>query len=441
MVNGQRSRSQPAKRRVPVSSSRSKSSRSIPPPAVSVAGAIGAAAAAPSWYLANFASTAGQSGSDDRRTARYALRSLNRQPGVSALPRPAACGTPIGASHVAIHRSESGVSHMSGLETCGSVWACPVCSAKIRNYRADEISRAFSRHIDKGGGAALVTLTLPHGRTDPLRRLAELVSAGFRAVVSGRQWVEDRDACGILGQIRAFEITHGENGWHPHLHVLMCTEAPLTAAAADALQARLQARWNRWLHRQGWRLSADGIGVRVDRVRRNAAAVGVYIAKLQEGSMRTTRVNVASEIARSDLKQARGGGRVPFEILADFGSDGVASDLDLWHEYQLATKGRSAVRWSRGLRALLLPDEPELTDQEVVDEDQAAPIIAYLTAPAYRQLLARPYGEAYLLRAAELGGLPGIRRFTRSVGIDPRGVLSPDSLMPVNYIIRGVDHE
>ena len=39
-------------------------------------------------------------------------------------------------------RSNSGIAHYAGLTTCGSIWACPVCSAKIRNTRALEISAA-----------------------------------------------------------------------------------------------------------------------------------------------------------------------------------------------------------------------------------------------------------------------------------------------------------
>lgn len=397
----------------------------VPRQPVNTLGAITTAAERPSWYGANFASTAGQAASRERRTARWSLRALNRQVGVSALERGARCGMPLGASGVAIKRGPDGTSHTSGTESCGSIWACPVCAAKIRNTRADEIGRGLSNHISAGGGALFVTLTLPHQAGDKLRRTVQLVSEGFRAINSGRAYKEDHDAFGILGHIRAFEVTHGQNGWHPHLHVILALERPTTRDVAAALESRWQARWDRWLRANGWPASLVGIGVRVDRVRRDAGAAGAYLAKLQEGE-KIDR-SVGNEVARADLKGGRLSSRVPFEILADFGSDGNAADLALWQEFQLATKGRSAIRWSRGLRARLLPDEDEQTDEEIAAAEVGGDTLAILTPWLYRKIAGRPYGEAMLHVAAEDGGIRGILRFVRAMGLDVSGVMEPDS--------------
>jgi len=400
-----------------------------------VLGAIDGAARTASWYLANFSSTAGQQASRERRSARWSLRALGRQSGVSALPRPAKCGMPIGASAVAVKRGPDGTSHLAGVETCGSIWACPVCAAKIRNVRADEVAQGLGEHIDRGGGALLVTLTLPHEVADELRKTITLVSEGFAAVNAGRGYGEDRNAFGILGHIRAFEVTHGQNGWHPHLHVIVCLARPASRDLADALQARWQARWDRFLRRRGWRPSVDKIGVRVDRVRRDGAAVGAYVAKLQEGEKLDR--SVGNEVARADLKGGRRGSRVPFEILADFGSDGAESDRALWQEFQLATKGRSAIRWSKGLRALLLPDVDELMDEEIAAAEVGGVQIALIEPQLYRKIAGRPYGEAFLHVAAEQGGIKGIRRYVRALGLNAAGVLQPDISTDVNYISDG----
>jgi hypothetical protein len=339
---------------------------------------------------------------------------------------------PIGGSAVAVHRGNDGTSHVSGVETCGSIWSCPVCAAKIRNHRADEVARGLAKHIGDGGGALLVTLTLPHAAGDKLQKTITLVSDGFRAVNAGRAYGEDRGAFGILGHIRAFEVTHGDNGWHPHLHVVVALDRPATRNVADAIQARWQARWDRWLLRQGWRATVAGIGVRVDRVRRDASAVGAYLAKLQEGDKLDR--SVGNEIARADLKSGRQGGRVPFEILADFGSDGLDDDLQLWHEYQLATKGRSAIRWSKGLRAALLADEDELSDEEIAAAEVGGVEVARLAPWLYRKIAGRPYGEAFLHVAAEQGGIAGIVRYVRALGLDVSGVMAPEISTAVNYI-------
>lgn len=338
---------------------------------------------------------------------------------------------PIGSSAVSVTRGTDGTTHLSGLETCASIWSCPVCAAKIRNHRSDEVSTGLAQHIANGGGALLVTLTLPHQAADKLAKTITLVSDGFRAVNAGRGYADDRAAFGILGHIRAFEVTHGVNGWHPHLHVIVCLDRRATVDAADALQARWQARWDRWLRRMRWPASLDKVGVHVARVRRDAAAVGAYVAKLQEGEKLDR--SVGNEVTRADLKSGRKGSRVPFEILADFGSDGLADDLDLWHEYQLATKGRSAIRWSKGLRALLLVDE-ELTDEQIAELEVGGVEIARLTPGLFRKIAGRPYGESCLYVAAEQGGIAGIVRFVRAMGLDPAGVMHPEPSTDVNCI-------
>uniref|UniRef100_UPI0015EF0877 hypothetical protein n=1 Tax=Nocardia gipuzkoensis TaxID=2749991 RepID=UPI0015EF0877 len=44
---------------------------------------------------------------------------------------------------------------------------------------------------------------------------------------------------------------------------------------------------------------------------------------------------------------------------------GLADDLELWWEYEAATAGRSAIRWSPGLWAKLMPDVDQETDVTV----------------------------------------------------------------------------
>ena len=54
-----------------------------------------------------------------------------------------------------------------------------------------------------------------------------------------------RQVVGADGSIRALEVTHGQAGWHPHVHVLLLTSAPLAdwqrAASADPRSGRVGA--------------------------------------------------------------------------------------------------------------------------------------------------------------------------------------------------------
>src|ERR1051326_1873296 len=94
----------------------------------------------------------------DRREARYRLRASLRR--VSSLRRLASCGLPLGGPMLV--RSIGMTHYYAGMSTCGSGWACPVCSAKIRYHRADEASRAVVAALNQGFGALFVTRTIPH---------------------------------------------------------------------------------------------------------------------------------------------------------------------------------------------------------------------------------------------------------------------------------------
>ena len=59
-----------------------------------------------------------------------------------------------------------------GLQTCGSVWVCPVCGAqRWWNVAAGEIQQAMAQHRACGGEVHLLTLTAPHTRFDVLEEL------------------------------------------------------------------------------------------------------------------------------------------------------------------------------------------------------------------------------------------------------------------------------
>ena len=97
----------------------------------------------------------------------------------------------------------------AGLQTCGSVWACPVCAAKIAERRRAEIQAAMAAHKAAGGCVNMVTLTCPHQRLD---NLADLLAKQAKAL--NRFWADRASKAvfqemGVIGQIRALEVTNG----------------------------------------------------------------------------------------------------------------------------------------------------------------------------------------------------------------------------------------
>jgi len=137
------------------------------------------------------------------------------------------CGRVRISREVQLRRRDGTGYYFRGLVTCGSVWACPVCSWKIATGRGREVQLIIDQHVKTGGGVYLITATIPHDYADNLKLLRSTVSTAWRKTVSGRPWLQMKQRIGFVGFIRALEVTRGQNGWHPHLHLLFFTEKPL----------------------------------------------------------------------------------------------------------------------------------------------------------------------------------------------------------------------
>jgi hypothetical protein len=85
----------------------------------------------------------------------------------------------------------------------------------------------------------------------------------------------------------------------------------------------------------------------------SATDLGAYLTKV-EG--KGDGWGVGQEMARGDLKRG-GGSLVPFDLLADFVATGDVRSASLWQEFEAATFGRPAIRWSPGLKAALLVED------------------------------------------------------------------------------------
>ncbi len=295
-----------------------------------------------------------------------------------------------------------GVAYWRGVQTCGSVWCCPVCQAKIRNGRAIEISEFTAEWIRRGGEVYMVTLTAPHDLGMALSLLMVLISNAFTSVIAGGAWVKLRDQLGIAGCIRALEVTYGENGWHPHLHVLVYCRDPLDAAGLAAFTLHFQRKWDRFVTKAGYRAPSAQHGVRVERCY-NGGGAADYICKTQDGR------NPGNEMARSDMKTSRDGHRMPFDILAAAGT-GERAELELWWEYEQATFRRRCITWSPVLRELR---QEWLNAEDKTDDELAAPevdgeVVTQVTAGAIRRITCIPGLRARLLDAWETGGLDGL---------------------------------
>lgn len=287
---------------------------------------------------------------------------------------------------VQIHKSvEHGKAFYSGLQVCASVWACPVCAAKISERRRVELATAIAQAKAKNLCVKLYTLTVPHGAGDDLRLLVKQLLSAWRRTTTGRAGKEFRKLFQIEGTIRAFEVTHGANGFHPHLHVLVFSKVHSDNATPERMFGAL---WRDACVKEGLREPSEAHGCRVDD--------GTYAAAY------ASKWGLESELTKANTKKGREGSMTPWDFLrAVFDkSEGWERCAHLFRTYAEAFKGQRQLYWSNGLRSLL-EVSIEATDEEVAAaQEDNAHLLAELTDDQWRAVLATK-SEALVLDVAE----------------------------------------
>ncbi len=369
-------------------------------------GAVGALAEGPSRYLGNsdatiLVRTARKTGRDSRSGLRSGLRKVTNNKAL------AHCGlypSPEHGGWVNVHLGEAGAT-FSGVKNCGSIWVCPCCSAGIRQGRAKEIELGVGVWLGMGGGVAFGTFTLPHRSSTALADSLHALRNAYRDARQHRTVRTALSDLGIDGAIRALEVTHGENGWHPHLHLLWLTARPLTASECRVLQRAFFVAFSASLVRRGWAKPSARRGVLVLPVSlvRGADSISAYLSKVQDAYGQPS--SVSKEMARGDLKTGRGKGRTPFE-LAESAVAGDPRDLGRWYEYERTMPGARAIEWSRHLKGRL--GVLDVDDDQALDrENSTGPVLASLSPQDFRMCVR--YGQEWLLLdLAEEGGASAV---------------------------------
>lgn len=298
--------------------------------------------------------------------------------------------------------SPTRIAGFSGLVTCGSVWVCPVCAAKVANRRSEELANVIKHVLDAGGSASLVTLTMRHHQGHKLEDCWDALSYAWSRVTSGKAWQADQEMGDLLGWVKVVEATHGEHGWHLHVHVLMCWDRPVSLELAEGVGARMWMRWEKALNRKGFDSIADHGGLDVRMASLDSNNLGDYFTKL------------AREITSSYSKEAHGAGRSPFAILRDCKS-GLVDDIKLWWEWEQASRDRRQITWSQGGRDLrkLAGLKRQKSDEEIAAEDLHGEEVLALPGETWRVLRGSSLATD-LLDAAERGGLEESIRWLES---------------------------
>lgn len=347
-------------------------------------------------------------GYDTRRDARYDARYVLWRE--STLRRVRACGR-FPHDHetgVAIRVREDGNSRRAafgGVQTCGSVWACPVCSEKIQAERQQELQTAIASAHARGWVVAFATFTVRHhrGAGRSLAKVWDACTRAWRGATSGAgpAWKADREDAGLAGYVRLFETTEGRaNGWHVHVHALLFLDPARAGRAlyfrdAEALGEGMFERWRKTLRGTSYEPSRRrGFDIRPVAKGEDLAGYftkGVYAKDGKQASY---------EVTSTATKTAKHGNRTPFALLADLVRDGDENDLLLWQEWERVSKGKRQLFWSRGLRDAL-EVAAERTDDEIAEDATLdGEVREWIPGSEYRRLAERRL-LTDCLRAAE----------------------------------------
>lgn len=356
---------------------------------------------------------ANNSSARDRRRLRHAARSgLWRH---STVERCRKCGR-VSRRHDggAEYRKRDGHAGIAGLVSCGSVWVCPVCNAKVMQRRAFELGALVALAQSAGYVVGEITLTLRHSRTDRLAVLWGSLSTCWDRAKSGRQWTAATKAHGIVGWVRVVEVTQGRNGWHPHVHALVICER-LDADGLDVLGAGMVERWARCAVRLGldaplsvgqeWHVLGDG----------GESSISEYLtASKSYGVTQDTATAIGLELTQTQSKRARSAFSTSSTWdLLDQANNGEVVGLRLWREFERASNGKRQISYSRGIRELLGLDLAELTDDEIAaeelgTEDDAGLVI---TSVGWARMVANPDWIPESLTVLEVAGWPALSAF------------------------------
>lgn len=332
--------------------------------------------------------------SSNAKAARFALQrvaqSLLYRKDVAPLAqhRTCWCHRSMRGESATLYRAADGTSaYLSGLNTCGNGWACPVCGAKIAEHRRRELSEGLAAWTNAEGGTAyLITLTFPHALGDDLAEMLAKFADARQRLKNSRTWkrlLGPDGLAGCAGVVTAMEVTHGANGWHPHVHMLAFAQRgglgdglpALNGDLSSPLIDELRGAWVRVLQKVGLCDTAQVSDVWAHSLNvRGGEKAGEYIAKYG----RDTRWGASSEMTKPQQKVGAAGtidGELhvtPFQLLA-WAKDGDGHAAHLFRTYVDAFHGKRMLTWSPGLRKRLALAAEEAPDDVVADMEDDMP--------------------------------------------------------------------
>lgn len=293
------------------------------------------------------------------------------------------CHRTVNSDSVHIKRKVDGSgARLAGIGTCGSVWTCPVCAAKITEARRAELMEGMARAKSIGLRPFLMTLTTPHGRGQALGELLPDFQKALTSFKNSKTFKAVSAQMRRAGSVRSLEVTWGEeNGWHPHTHDLVYVEGDLQAMLdwrlnADDPDSTLRAAWFKALKKaklasesQREDVFEHGLDIR------DGTYAAEYVAKF--GREATSEGwGLSGELTKSHSKLGKRGQRfTPFQLL-QWAKTGDKRAAELFVEFADAFTGKRMLSYSPKLKSKLevgdIPDEVLASMETPMPEEESA---------------------------------------------------------------------
>lgn len=263
------------------------------------------------------------------------------------------CGcmwTPLADNIELMLSTDNQTAHVKNVMTCGDVWVCPICSAKVQERRREEMAKAMEQWHTEGRKVLMVTLTAPHYNHQTLSDLRAMQSKALTALrkSSGSYVRFLKEKQGYKGLIRSLEVTISRrNGWHLHTHELWFVKSD---ADVDLIKEKTLKRWESACAHAGLLNVSDEAQMRVFHVRsvdiKDAFQSSHYLAKMATAN----HWEAEGDTVDKAIKQS---GYCPFDLLGEVLSKGKHSQWckKRFIEYANGMKGARQLFWSKGLKA------------------------------------------------------------------------------------------
>jgi len=316
---------------------------------------------------------------------------------------------------------QGGKAVVVGCETCNSVWSCPICAPQKYAERATWVQCLVRGWMtEETHQTVMLTLTVKHAACDDLRWMRKGIADAWRDMA--RHGV--LKVLGCEHHVRSLEVTWGPNGWHPHLHVLLClTDEPPHDAMGPISEA-----WSERVVRNLGEKHRPSVEVLLNDQGRPDPYGSTRAAKLTH-----TGADYLAKLGLEVTSIVRKAGRVDGHFttweIAQKAAETKDSDdpwVKRWQYFSMAIMGAKQLTWSKGARKLagvnadfgIAP--PDLTcpkDPTIPLVDGERRIVASYTASEWRKALRRIPGWVCAVTTAAVLALSDGGSAIRALGV------------------------